>query len=376
MHHVEASGKSREEAIQNALNDLGVEMHDVENIEVLDEGSKGLFGFGARPVSVRVSVERLPRKAEPRNRDRGENRPARPRREEAAPKPANGEENAERGERNKSRNGKGRNERDRNARPKQERPAGEERPARAPRPRREERTDQQPANGDEAPAPRSPRRARETEGIDDVAREAASFEPISDEQGNEAAALLTEVIAKMGMVAEVAFERNPDQTARLTVKSEDGAILIGRKGRTLSALQYLINRIISRTDTAENTERLVVDVEGYVDRRRESLEELARNFAEKVKASGRNYKLKPMSPQERRIIHLTLQEDPEIRTFSLGESLYRTVVISPANSEGPRSGSRNRGRGGSRGRGGRGRKPAGQGARRPEGDTDAGVFGD
>jgi len=203
----------------------------------------------------------------------------------------------------------------------------------------------------------------------EAAVEEASFEPISDAQGNEAAALLQEIIAKMDITAKVEFARGEDGSARLNVESEDGALLIGRKGRNLGALQYLINRVISRGDVAENTERIVVDVEGYVGRRRETLESIARNFAERAKQTGRNMRLKPMSPQERRIIHVTLQDDPDVRTFSLGEALYRSVVISPKNQRQDRpryNRDRGRGRGGQRYQGNRSRRR----------DYDAGALGD
>ncbi len=182
--------------------------------------------------------------------------------------------------------------------------------------------------------------------------------PLSEEQGREAAALMQEIINKMGMEAKVDYRRTDDDTARLDIASEDSALLIGRKGRNLQAMQYIINRMVSREEDADLTERLVTDIEGYVDRRKASLEDMAQNMAEKAKQTGRDMRLKPMSPQERRIVHLTLRDDEEVRTFSLGESLYRTIVISPKNKQdsarGTGGGSNRGGRG--RGRGGRGRR--------------------
>lgn len=442
MKQVEASAKTREEAIQNALKDLGVEMYEVDKIEVLDEGSKGLFGFGARPVKVRLIVENMPdepqREERPRrsnNRgrggERGQGRDSREgrgerkersggrnggrgeRKERSGGAEARGERNGEREERGRGRGDKSRNERsnrnrnDRSEEPNEaatanesgneapsesrnrksndkevspsrgarnrnrkrdDRPEGEARQERSERPKRKERPEAEaataPAEGDEAP-------------VDGIAADA--IEPISDAQGNEAAALLEEIISNMGIEAKAVFTRSEDGSARLNVSSEDSAILIGRKGRNLSAMQYLINRMISRGDTNESSERLVVDVEGYVDRRRETLQDMARSMAEKAKESNRNMRLKPLSPQERRIVHLTLQEDEDIRTFSLGESLYRSVVISPKGAAQPE---RNRSRGG---RGGRGRRRGGRdrnqdqrsGRNRPaEQDVDAGTFGD
>ena len=73
----------------------------------------------------------------------------------------------------------------------------------------------------------------------------------------------------------------------------------------------------------------MVDVEGYLDRRRDTLEDMAQRLAERAKSSGRRVRVKPLSPQERRIIHLALHDDPDVRTFSVGESNFRSVIIAP-----------------------------------------------
>ena len=176
--------------------------------------------------------------------------------------------------------------------------------------------------------------------------------PVSDARREEAAALLTEVVNKMGIEAQVGSSLTEDGRARINVESADSAILIGRKGRNLQALQYLLNRMM-RPGEGETIERFIVDVESYLDRRRENLEEMARHLAERAKETGRDVRVKPLSPQERRIIHLTLQDDPDVRTFSLGTSSIRTVVISPKNAA--RNGGRDSGRS-RRPRGGRGRR--------------------
>ncbi len=376
MRSVNASAKTREEAIKKALGELGVEMYEVDKIEIVDEGSKGLFGFGARPVQVKVIVENLP--AEPRRRvgegerrerssgDRGrrpENR--RQERKSRGGRPGQSPRTDKDGERparaeQKSRPGKGRGRGQRG-----ERQGADKGDARRGDQNRSKpaRTEQRPVN-----TPPKARRERPEEDLD---------LQITDEQGLEAAILLQEIIAKMGLAGTVEFARMEDGSSRLNVASEDSAILIGRKGRNLSAMQYLINRIISRNDTAENTERLVVDVEGYVDRRRASLEDMAKTFAEKAKSTGRNMRLKPLSPQERRIIHVTLENDPDLRTYSLGESLYRSVIISPKDAKNDRPPQERGGRGGRgrRGRGGRGRNGGGN-ARQQDSDPDAGTFGD
>jgi spoIIIJ-associated protein len=375
MRSVEATAGTREDAIAQALQELGCDRDEIE-VEVLEAGSKGLFGMFSKNWRVRVSAEHLspaperrPRRNPDENRQRREeprpraDRPARS--EERAPKREDrpqgrrdrrdGAENPEKAVRTKRDSAPG-------AKPA---PAGRSaqatRPDRAPRPERAPRP---------APAPRAAA-APAREVRDDFEEEST---PITEQQGREAAASLQEIIKKSSIEATVQFLRHEDGTARLTVESEDSALLIGRKGRNLNALQYLINRMISVGDTQENTERLVVDIEGYVDRRKASLEEMALSMAQKAKDTGRDMRVKPLSPQERRIIHMALQNDTEIRTFSLGSSLFRTVIISPKTQQrgAPQGGGRSR-RGGSR-RGGRGgaRRGGRGGAGSDTGGTDSG----
>ncbi len=133
----------------------------------------------------------------------------------------------------------------------------------------------------------------------------------------------------MGIESKVQPVESVQGGLTLSVESPDSALLIGRKGRNLTAMQYLINRIFNRQDEWQQTERIIVDVEGYLDRRRDTLEDMALRMAERAKASGRRVRVKPLSPQERRIVHLALHDDPDVRTFSVGESNYRSVIIAP-----------------------------------------------
>ena len=119
----------------------------------------------------------------------------------------------------------------------------------------------------------------------------------------------------------------------LDIKGEDLGILIGRRGETLSALQYLVNLIVSRR--LKGRVGVVVDVEGYRQRRYESLRLLARRLGEQVKTTGRAVTLEPMPANERRIIHLELKDDPDLTTESMGQGEERKIVImSKGNSEG------------------------------------------
>jgi len=414
MKQVEASAPTREEAIQKALVELGAEMYEVDDIKILDEGSKGLFGFGARPARVMVSIEgrheepqrgrrdAQPPREQPKREPRGEQqqpreqqkRDARPARTEEpaarAPREEKRDDNrdtpsgdrpprkrGQRGRRGGKSEGGASEQRPAAVQAGGARPERSDRPERAPRPERAERPERapredRPRRDPAEPRPERPR--REPRAHDESAgmeSDTEAFAAITDEQGQQAAVLLQEVITQMGIAAQVAFVRSEDGAARLDVKSEDGAILIGRKGSTLNALQYLVNRMIPAED-GESLERVVVDVEGYLDRRRESLQELALSFADKAKRAGRSMKLKPMSPQERRIVHLALQEDPDVRTFSQGESLFRAVVISPRG-EGAvaTKPAGQRGQRGGRNRGGRSNRP-----RRNDSEIDVGALGD
>jgi len=111
----------------------------------------------------------------------------------------------------------------------------------------------------------------------------------------------------------------------LDIEGEDLGILIGRRGETLSSLQYLVNLIVSRR--LKSRVGVVVDVEGYRQRRYESLRLLARRLADQVRSTGRSLTLEPMTAGERRIIHLELRDDPYVTTQSIGEGEARKVAI-------------------------------------------------
>lgn len=114
----------------------------------------------------------------------------------------------------------------------------------------------------------------------------------------------------------------------IEVSGDGAALLIGRHGQMIEATEYLLNRIAVTNGAA--APRILVDVEGYRARREQSLEEMARRTADIVRASGRPQVLQPMSPRDRRIVHVALQGDATVATHSEGDGTYRTLVISPA----------------------------------------------
>lgn len=113
----------------------------------------------------------------------------------------------------------------------------------------------------------------------------------------------------------------------LDIKGEDLGILIGRRGQTLAALQYIVRLLVSRQH--KSWAPIVIDVEGYKQRRYQALQNFARDMAERVRLRGAPFTLEPMPPYERRIIHLTLAEHPHVTTESIGQGEDRKIVIKP-----------------------------------------------
>ncbi len=130
----------------------------------------------------------------------------------------------------------------------------------------------------------------------------------------------------MGLKGEVDAYVKEENVLILEVSGPQMGVLIGRRGQTLASIQYLLNIILHR-EFSRFEGRIVVDVEGYRSRREETLVRLANNIAAKVISTKTDVVLEPMSPQDRRIIHTALQENPEVTTHSEGENPNRKVVI-------------------------------------------------
>jgi len=142
--------------------------------------------------------------------------------------------------------------------------------------------------------------------------------------------LLRELLAHIGVPCEVTSRPGPDPgTLLLEASGDSGGLLIGRRGQTLDAIEYMLNRMATRSEDGAGG-RAVVDVEGYRCRREDYLHALARRLADKAKRSARVVTLNPMSPRDRRIVHMVLQDDPEVETRSQGEGYQRRLLIVPA----------------------------------------------
>lgn len=137
---------------------------------------------------------------------------------------------------------------------------------------------------------------------------------------------LGQVFSAMDMEVEIIVKVNEDDKyIDVELKGSDMGVLIGKRGQTLDSLQYLTNLAINKH--SENYYKVKIDTEDYRNRRKETLENLAKNIAYKVKRTKRAYPLEPMNPFERRIIHSALQNDKYVTTHSEGEEPYRHVVV-------------------------------------------------
>jgi len=147
-----------------------------------------------------------------------------------------------------------------------------------------------------------------------------------------AKSVLETLLDGMGIVASVALQAKPvtegegvTNPAVFDIEGEDLGILIGRRGQTLACLQFIVRLIVGHQ--TKDWVPIIIDVEGYKQRRYEQLHTLAKNLAEQVKARRVPFTLEPMLAYERRIIHLALADDPDVTTESIGEGESRKVVI-------------------------------------------------
>lgn len=169
---------------------------------------------------------------------------------------------------------------------------------------------------------------KETNGILGIfARKEAKIRvKLNDDVKSDVKDFLNKVFNAMGIEAVINIEYNEeDSILNINLEGEEMGILIGKRGQTLDSLQYLTSLVINKE--SKSYIKVKMDTENYRERRRETLENLAKNISHKVKKTGRNVSLEPMNPYERRIIHSTLQNDKYVETHSEGNEPYRKVVV-------------------------------------------------
>lgn len=148
---------------------------------------------------------------------------------------------------------------------------------------------------------------------------------VEDATIKECETFLQNVLRAMHMKVELCSKVDEEGALSIEMKGDNMGILIGKRGQTLDSLQYLTNRVANKMQAGYV--RVKLDTEDYRERRKETLENLARNIAHKVKRTRKPVTLEPMNPYERRIIHSALQGDKNVTTHSEGEEPYRRVVV-------------------------------------------------
>ncbi len=155
-------------------------------------------------------------------------------------------------------------------------------------------------------------------------------------KADEAVKYIFNIFEKMGVTAEYTAEENEDGVL-INLKSDDTSFIIGRRGENLDAIQYLASMFCNRLD--DEYYRVVLDSNGYREKRKKTLEDLAKKIAKNVLRSGRSTVLEPMNPYERRIIHSMISTIEGVSSRSVGEEPYRKIIISSLNKKDNRRGS-------------------------------------
>lgn len=149
---------------------------------------------------------------------------------------------------------------------------------------------------------------------------------VKDTPARKVRTIMSDILNTMDLNAKMNIAEK-DNTVIINLEGENLGILIGRRGETLDALQYLINLSVNKN--LESRRKFILDIEGYRQRREDTLKKLAQKLADKATQRGRNVVLEPMNSLERRIIHTALQGRDDISTFSEGEEPYRKIIIAP-----------------------------------------------
>lgn len=304
--YIQFSAKTKSEAITKACIELGVSSDQLD-IQVITEGSNGFFGIGSKPAIIKV------RKVEPVSEEQEMKEIVEtvkldsfkeevPVKEEKKPEPVKQEKKET----------KSVSEKPRQPKPAKEKAAKEKQP-------REPKKDYKESKQTREKAEKPVKPAKPVEIITDP-------EEIKEVE-NRAKEFLRDVFASMNLgEVEITSEYNTtDGSLEVDFEGEDMGILIGKRGQTLDSLQYLTSLVVNKGKS--NYIRVKLDTEDYRKRRKETLENLARGIAYKVRKTRKPVILEPMNPYERRIIHSALQGNKFVETVSEGEEPYRHVVV-------------------------------------------------
>ena len=298
MRSVESSAKTMEEAISLGLEKLEASIADV-TIDIVEEGTKGFLGIGSKPFVVRLTVREEVEEADDvlgdahledamkEKTEKSEKKPAR----KKQPK-AEKTENTEKPEKQ----------------PKAEKPAKESKPKAEKKQPKAEEPKEEPA-------------AEQT--ASENVPETVMCDPATPE--GKAQEFLIGLTTRMGVNVSVNVRQDEEGNVRVDMFGDTLGILIGRRGETLDALQYLTSLYVNRGQ--EGYTRVTLDTENYRAKREEALRRLANRMANRAVKTGRKVVMEPMNPYERRILHSALQGNDAVTTHSEGDEPNRHVVI-------------------------------------------------
>lgn len=274
---IDMTGKTEDEAIHRALEQLGLERDDV-SVEILERAKSGFLGIGGSPATVRVSYD----DGQPEPKEEPKVSEAKPTAPAAEKRPIYCAEVLQKKE----------------VRAKE-------------KPERESRRSERRAEPKAEKAPREP---------------AVLGEEVRDEKSEQIRTFLSGLLEHMDAKAEVKVYEVEKNRYKVILEGEKLGALIGRRGETLDAIQQLTNYSINRGGESKRV-RVQIDAENYREKREESLERLAQKVAGKVVKYRRNVTLEPMNAYERHVIHTALQEVPGVTTYSTGVDPNRRVIV-------------------------------------------------
>ena len=306
MEFREFTGKTVDDAIIEAATTLGIASSELD-IEIVSKGTSGFLGIGAKPAVIKA-------KAKQEFSDDIEDIM------QTAKKPSrNGKKPSKKAEPKKNVQTKPEEKADKNV-------AAEKKfeEKKAPEKKYEEASEKKTAEKGTFDS------KADTFNADAEQKAVENEEPvqIDDSIIDETKSYLEKLFAAMELEADITVELDKQtRTMNIDVEGPEMGVIIGKRGQTLDSLQYLISLYVNKK--CNTYIRIKLDTENYRERRRETLENLAKNIALKVKRSRRPFTLEPMNPYERRIIHSTLQNDRFVTTKSEGEEPYRKVVVYP-----------------------------------------------
>jgi len=164
-------------------------------------------------------------------------------------------------------------------------------------------------------------------GVSRAAKVRIYYSGSVEDVGDLTTEVIMNVLGKMGITGKIRDLKEGESKVYVELESEFSGLIIGKRGKTLEALQFIVNLIVNHQTGSEK--KIILDIESYRAKRERALRKMSRDIALKVVRSGKPWVLEPMNPFERRLIHLTLQNDSRVTTKSEGQGIYRKVKISP-----------------------------------------------